>query len=127
MKRFERSNGLDTALYKNYLYLFCKSSVWTRWTSQTVISFNSEDACTGRRCNLGWYVKRRVPFEVARTCTTKGRCRLCETMHHVSGGMEGACQQAEDGLEHSVCRHSSADSRPPGRQRQSAMEGHRTA
>ena len=22
MKRFERSNGLDTALYKNYLYLF---------------------------------------------------------------------------------------------------------
>ena len=21
MKRFERSNGLDTALYKNYLYL----------------------------------------------------------------------------------------------------------
>ena len=31
MKRFERSNGLDTALYKNYRYLFfyivmgCKS------------------------------------------------------------------------------------------------------
>ena len=22
MKRFERSNGLDTSLYKNYLYLF---------------------------------------------------------------------------------------------------------
>ena len=22
VKRFERSNGLDTALYKNYLYLF---------------------------------------------------------------------------------------------------------
>ena len=22
MKRFERSNGLDTALYKNYIYLF---------------------------------------------------------------------------------------------------------
>ena len=22
MKRFERSNGLDTALYKNYLYLY---------------------------------------------------------------------------------------------------------
>ena len=22
MKRFERSNGLDTALYRNYLYLF---------------------------------------------------------------------------------------------------------
>ena len=30
MKRFERSNGLDTALYKNYLYLFFyKSSLKT--------------------------------------------------------------------------------------------------
>ena len=26
MKRFERSNGLDTALYKNYLYLFFYSA-----------------------------------------------------------------------------------------------------
>ena len=26
MKRFERSNGLDTALYKNYLYLFLYSA-----------------------------------------------------------------------------------------------------
>ena len=25
VKRFERSNGLDTALYKNYLYLFTKN------------------------------------------------------------------------------------------------------
>ena len=25
VKRFERSNGLDTALYKNYLYLFYMS------------------------------------------------------------------------------------------------------
>ena len=27
MKRFERSNGLDTALYKNYLYLFINARV----------------------------------------------------------------------------------------------------
>ena len=27
VKRFERSNGLDTALYKNYLYLL--SRLWT--------------------------------------------------------------------------------------------------
>ena len=34
MKRFERSNGLDTALYKNYLYLFTiltdSSDSWNR-------------------------------------------------------------------------------------------------
>ena len=29
MKRFERSNGLDTALYKNYLYLFMMGIEWT--------------------------------------------------------------------------------------------------
>ena len=28
MKRFERSNGLDTALYKNYLYLFTTQRKW---------------------------------------------------------------------------------------------------
>ena len=27
MKRFERSYGLDTALYKNYLYLLCMSDI----------------------------------------------------------------------------------------------------
>ena len=26
MKRFERSNGLDAALYKNYLYLYVRMS-----------------------------------------------------------------------------------------------------
>ena len=28
VKRFERSNGLDTALYKNYLYLFTWKIIW---------------------------------------------------------------------------------------------------
>ena len=27
IKRFERSNGLDTALYKNYLYLYCHNFI----------------------------------------------------------------------------------------------------
>ena len=27
VKRFERSNGLDTALYKNYLYLFINKQI----------------------------------------------------------------------------------------------------
>ena len=29
MKRFERFNGLDTALYKNYLYLFLLPNLYT--------------------------------------------------------------------------------------------------
>ena len=43
VKRFERSNGLDTALYKNYLYLYLftsgfwlvnfTKSLWTCWTN----------------------------------------------------------------------------------------------
>ena len=32
IKRFERSNGQDTALYKNYLYLFLSASEGTRAT-----------------------------------------------------------------------------------------------
>ena len=34
MKRFERSSGLDTALYKNYLYLFFyyEEEVQLGWT-----------------------------------------------------------------------------------------------
>ena len=30
VKRFERSNGLDTALYKNYLYLLCDTTAVMR-------------------------------------------------------------------------------------------------
>ena len=30
VKRFERSNGLDTALYKNYLYLYELNILWAR-------------------------------------------------------------------------------------------------
>ena len=33
MKRFERSNGLDTALYKNYLYLFFYMTILLRRSS----------------------------------------------------------------------------------------------
>ena len=34
MKRFERSNGLDTALYKNYLYLLNMSRIHnSKWIS----------------------------------------------------------------------------------------------
>ena len=36
VKRFERSNGLDTVLYKNYLYLF-----FTYWSSRSLISNGS--------------------------------------------------------------------------------------
>ena len=36
VKRFERSNGLDTALYKNYLYLF-----FTIITSEIIVLINS--------------------------------------------------------------------------------------
>ena len=32
VKRFERSNGLDTALYKNYLYLFYNTFAVNRGT-----------------------------------------------------------------------------------------------
>ena len=44
MKRFERSNGLDTALYKNYLYLFYlyKSPCFDAATPQY--------KCVGRSC-----------------------------------------------------------------------------
>ena len=35
MKRFERSNGLDTALYKNYLYVERGSSVGRMPDSQS--------------------------------------------------------------------------------------------
>ena len=31
VKRFERSNGLDTAIYKNYLYLYIVQNVLKRW------------------------------------------------------------------------------------------------
>ena len=30
VKRFERSDGLDTALYKNYLYLFMFRNEWLK-------------------------------------------------------------------------------------------------
>ena len=54
MKRFERSNGLDTALYKNYLFLDC-----TQTTSQedmdlpllcsTGSKYGAHERRTGRR------------------------------------------------------------------------------
>ena len=35
VKRFERSNGLDTALYKNYLYLFSQDIIWLDRSSES--------------------------------------------------------------------------------------------
>ena len=62
MKRFERSNGLDTALYKNYLYLFMMGIEWTEkmrteeirvWVGLANISQ------TIRELRLGWLGRER--------------------------------------------------------------------
>ena len=34
VKRFERSNGLDTALYKTYLFIWVYAHVFTLYTSR---------------------------------------------------------------------------------------------
>ena len=42
MKSSERSNGLDTALYKNYLYLFFSFYIVLSFELQYVILLSSE-------------------------------------------------------------------------------------
>ena len=37
MKRFERSNGLDTALYKNYLFFYNACIVFIYWSIGKII------------------------------------------------------------------------------------------
>ena len=65
MKRFERSNGLDTALYENYLFL--------PFTSNTVLlllvlycTFSEDSTCPGG--------PRHKPFGVSRGSP---RSQLC--------------------------------------------------
>ena len=65
------------------------------------------------RCRGNWGpgfdVKRHT--RVAWTGRKKAQCRLCERMHWVGGGGEGACWQAEEDLvEHSVCQRASDES-----------------
>ena len=49
VKRFERSNGLDTALYKNYLYLFTDSGGRFLGNGITVAVFHNFGSTPSRR------------------------------------------------------------------------------
>ena len=47
VKRFERSNGVDTALYKNYLYLYIyQKSGWSNVTTGGALCLEQDCKCT---------------------------------------------------------------------------------
>ena len=63
VKSFERSNGLDTALYKNYLYIFFTSSrpqvTFPATVQWMVVEFDPLCATAQPEDNLGVYIPTR--------------------------------------------------------------------
>ena len=74
VKHFERSNGLDNALYKNYLYLYLRhSSIYCRIRA-TAISFSAI------RCRI-----RMTASSCSRNTTTVNTMTIMTDISHYSG------------------------------------------
>ena len=69
VKRFERSNGLDTALYKNYLYLYVAPKALLK-----VVRCSCKMGCDTLRCSCS-----KAGLDCSTGC---GQCRcICANMY----------------------------------------------